>query len=85
MRIAVIAIGCLWPMLLNTVEGVRGLDPVLRTRLARTGSAGGAGAQFRAARRVSPQIVTGARQSLSIGIILMVISEMFAARTAWAS
>ena len=27
----------------------------------------------------SPQIITGARQSLSIGIILMVISEMFAA------
>jgi ABC-type nitrate/sulfonate/bicarbonate transport system permease component len=27
----------------------------------------------------SPQIVTGARQALSIGIILMVISEMFAA------
>ena len=27
----------------------------------------------------SPQIVTGMRQALSIGIILMVISEMFAA------
>ena len=30
-------------------------------------------------RGASPQIVAGARQALSIGIILMVISEMFAA------
>jgi ABC-type nitrate/sulfonate/bicarbonate transport system permease component len=30
-------------------------------------------------RGASPRIMTGARQSLSIGIILMVISEMFAA------
>jgi ABC-type nitrate/sulfonate/bicarbonate transport system permease component len=30
-------------------------------------------------RSASPQIVTGMRQALSIGIILMVISEMFAA------
>ena len=80
MRITVIAIGCLWPILLNTVEGVRGLDPVLRdtTRAYRIFSW----------RRVtafilpgsSPQIVTGARQALSIGIILMVISEMFAGK-----
>ena len=30
-------------------------------------------------RSASPQIVTGMRQGLSVGIILMVISEMFAA------
>jgi ABC-type nitrate/sulfonate/bicarbonate transport system permease component len=80
MRIAVIAIGCLWPVLLNTVEGVRGLDPVLKdtTRAYR----------IHGWRRLfefvlpgaSPQIITGARQALSIGIILMVISEMFAGK-----
>lgn len=79
MKIIVIATGCLWPILLNTVEGVRGVDPLLldtarvyrltpRTRLF--------GVLLRGA---SPQIATGARQALSIGIILMVISEMFAA------
>ncbi|GLI26994.1 nitrate ABC transporter permease [Agromyces rhizosphaerae] len=80
MRITVIAIGCIWPILLNTVEGVRGLDPVLKD----TASA----YRLRGRRRLthlvlpgaSPQIVTGARQALSIGIILMVISEMFAGR-----
>lgn len=80
MRIAVIAIGCLWPILLNTVEGVRAIDPVLRdtARSYRFSALG-------RLRKVilpgaSPQIVTGARQALSIGIILMVISEMFAGR-----
>ena len=79
MKVAVIVSGCLWPILLNTIEGVRGIDEVLkdvarsyritrlRTIVALT------------LRGASPQIVTGARQALSIGIILMVISEMFAA------
>ena len=80
MKIVVIATGCLWPILLNTVEGVRGLDPVLRDtarsyRLGRLSTV-----RHLVLRGASPQIVTGARQAMSIGIILMVISEMFAAK-----
>ncbi|UED87905.1 ABC transporter permease [Streptomyces profundus] len=79
MKIVVIATGALWPILLNTVEGVRGIDPLLRDT-ART-------YRLRPVTRLrtvilrgaSPQIFTGARQALSIAIILMVISEMFAA------
>lgn len=79
MKVVIIATGCLWPILLNTIEGVRGVDDGLRD----------ASRTFRFSRvsfirRVilrgsSPQIFAGARQSLSVGIILMVISEMFAA------
>ena len=29
-KVLVIAFGCVWPILLNTVEGVRGIDEVLR-------------------------------------------------------
>ncbi|HEY9439596.1 MAG TPA: ABC transporter permease [Streptomyces sp.] len=80
MRIVVIATGCLWPILLNTIEGVRGIDPVLRDtarayRLSRVSTV-----RHLVIRAASPQIVTGARQALSVGIILMVISEMFTAR-----
>ncbi|MFJ3404609.1 ABC transporter permease [Promicromonospora sp. NPDC090134] len=80
MKIVVIATGCLWPILLNTVEGVRGLDPVLRdtARAYRLGRV--ATVRHLVLRGAGPQIVTGARQALSIGIILMVISEMFAAK-----
>jgi ABC-type nitrate/sulfonate/bicarbonate transport system permease component len=79
MKILVIISGCLWPILLNTVEGVRGIDPVLRdtARVYRLGRWNRT--VHLVLRGASPQIVTGARQALSIGIILMVISEMFAA------
>jgi len=79
MKVLVIISGCIWPILLNTIEGVRGLDEELAniTRSYRFTSRGrllhfvlpGA----------SPLIFAGLRQALSIGIILMVISEMFAA------
>ncbi|MDS2173484.1 MULTISPECIES: ABC transporter permease [unclassified Nesterenkonia] len=79
MKIFVIAAGAVWPILLNTVEGVRGVDEVLRDT-ARTYRLGRL-TQLRTLvlRGATPQIVTGARQALSIAIILMVISEMFAA------
>lgn len=79
MKIAVIVSGCVWPVLLNTVEGVRGIDPVQRE----TATSYRLGRRRRVTalllRAASPQIVAGARQALAIGIILMVISEMFAA------
>jgi ABC-type nitrate/sulfonate/bicarbonate transport system permease component len=79
MKILVIISGCLWPVLLNTVEGVRGVDEVL-TDTCRTYRIRGRLRWWHLVlRSASPQIVTGARQALSIGIILMVISEMFAA------
>jgi ABC-type nitrate/sulfonate/bicarbonate transport system permease component len=79
MKALVIVFGCIWPVLLNTVAGVRALDDVLAevVRSYRIGPF----ARFWhfILPGASPQIFTGLRQSLSIGIILMVISEMFAA------
>lgn len=79
MKMLVIVSGCVWPVLLNTVAGVRALDNVLEEVIC----------CYRIGMRdrlwhfvlpgASPQIFTGLRQALSIGIILMVISEMFAA------
>jgi ABC-type nitrate/sulfonate/bicarbonate transport system permease component len=76
MKIFVIFFSCAWPILLNTIDGVRNLDWVL-LNTART---------FGLSRRqicwrvilpaCSPQIVTGLRVSLPIMLILVVISEM---------
>lgn len=79
MKVVVIITGCIWPILLNTVEGVRSLDEVLIDtskiyRLSRR-----ARLWYNILPGASPQIFAGARQALSVGIILMVISEMFAA------
>jgi ABC-type nitrate/sulfonate/bicarbonate transport system permease component len=78
MKVLVIVFGCIWPVLLNTVEGVRAIDPVLEETASSYGIRGVARLRHLVLRGASPQIFTGMRQSLSIGIILMVISEMFA-------
>ncbi|QIY99655.2 ABC transporter permease [Streptomyces sp. S1D4-11] len=79
MKIAVIASGCVWPILLNTVEGVRAVDSVMAQTARSYGITGVARLRSVVLRAASPQIFAGLRQALSIGIILMVISEMFAA------
>ncbi len=75
-KVFVIAIGCIWPILLNTVDGVRGIDQSL-LETAR------AYALSRAERlwavvlpAASPQIFAGLRTALALALILMVISEM---------
>ncbi|WP_171113865.1 ABC transporter permease subunit [Streptomyces sp. Z423-1] len=79
MKVAVIASGCVWPVLLNTVEGVRAVDAVMADTARSYGITGVARLRHVVLRSASPQIFAGLRQALSIGIILMVISEMFAA------
>ncbi|USQ84456.1 ABC transporter permease subunit [Streptomyces phaeoluteigriseus] len=79
MKIVVIAAGCVWPVLLNTVEGVRAVDPVMAETARSYGITGLARLRHLVLRSASPQIFAGLRQALSVGIILMVISEMFAA------
>ena len=79
MKVMVIASGCVWPILLNTVEGVRAVDPVMPETARSYGITGPSRLRHLVLRSASPQIFAGLRQALSIGIILMVISEMFAA------
>lgn len=79
MKVLVIVSGCIWPVLLNTVEGVRAVDDVLRDTCRCYGVTGASRLRHLVLRSASPQIIAGMRQALSLGIILMVISEMFAA------
>jgi len=78
MRLAVIVSGSVWPVLLNTVEGVRAMDPVLRDTSASYRIRGVYAFRYFILPAASPQIMAGVRLCLSIGLILMVISEMFA-------
>jgi ABC-type nitrate/sulfonate/bicarbonate transport system permease component len=79
MKILVIVFGCVWPVLLNAVAGVRALDEVLEDVMRSYRIGPFARIWHFVLPGASPQIFTGLRQSLSIGIILMVVSEMFAA------
>ncbi|MFW3168559.1 ABC transporter permease [Geodermatophilus sp. CPCC 206100] len=79
MKIVVIAFGCMWPILLNTAEGVRAVDSVLSDTAKTYRISGAARLRHLILPAASPQMAAGLRQGLSVAIILMVISELFAA------
>jgi ABC-type nitrate/sulfonate/bicarbonate transport system permease component len=78
-KVAFIAFFCLFPVLLNTVDAVRSIDPTLvdtarafrvpwRERIRRV-----------VLPAALPQIMAGMRNSLALAVIMMVLSEYFAA------
>lgn len=75
-KIAVIVLGSIWPILLNTVEGVRAVDAVQRETATSYQLTTAQRVWFITLPSASAPIMTGVRQSLSIGLILMVISEL---------
>mgnify|MGYP001037525551 CR=1 FL=1 len=78
-KIILIALVCVWPILLNTVDGITGVDTTLRET----------GQSYRITpwdtlvhvdlRAASPQIFAGMRAALPLALIIMVISEMVGA------
>ncbi|WP_166880437.1 MULTISPECIES: ABC transporter permease [unclassified Salinibacterium] len=79
MRVLLIAFGTAWPILLNTIEGVRSIEE-LKYETATVFRIGVVGRLTRIVLPgAAPKILAGVRTSLSLGLILMVISEMVAA------
>jgi len=77
MQVFVIIFGSLWPVLLNTVEGVRATDEVQRDTARSYGLGRLARLRYLILPAAAPQILAGVRQCLSIALILMVISELW--------
>jgi ABC-type nitrate/sulfonate/bicarbonate transport system permease component len=82
LEITTIALGCAWPILVQTIEGVRTIEPTLldTSRAYRTG-------RLRhmwtvVAPAAAPKIVTALRVSLGLAVILMVIAELRGGATA---
>jgi sulfonate transport system permease protein len=78
MKVGLIAFGAMWPVLLNAMDGVRGIEPTF-VDMSRV---------YKLSRRdwirrvvlpaASPQIFAGARLALAIALILLLVSEMLA-------
>lgn len=78
-KVALIAIVCLWPILLNAIDGVRALDPVAMDVVRSFNLP-----RMLVIRRVMapcalPQIAAGLQTSVRLAFVMMVVSEMFAA------
>ena len=76
-KVAFIAFFCIFPVLLNTIDGVRGIDPTL----IETARSYNIPRHERVRRLVlpaaAPQIAAGIRTSVSLAVITMVLAEFF--------
>jgi ABC-type nitrate/sulfonate/bicarbonate transport system permease component len=78
-KVFIIALGCFWPILLNTIDGVRGTSAAVR-ETARAYRIPARLVVFRVALPAAmPQIMAGIRVALAVALVLMVISEFFGA------
>jgi ABC-type nitrate/sulfonate/bicarbonate transport system permease component len=78
MRIALIAFGSIWPVLLNTIEGTRTVDPVQLDTASAFRLPRGARLWRIILPGAMPKIFAGIRISLALAVILMVVSELVA-------
>jgi ABC-type nitrate/sulfonate/bicarbonate transport system permease component len=76
MKVTIVALAAFFPVLINTVQGVRAVDPVL-TDMARTYGHSSAAILWRILLPASaPFILSGMRISLGISLIVVIIAEM---------
>ncbi|RYE43132.1 MAG: ABC transporter permease [Hyphomicrobiales bacterium] len=76
MRVFVIALGAMWPVLVNTTYAVRGIDSTTKD-VERAFGLSALSKYFRVRLpAVLPQIFAGARVSLYLSVALIVVSEM---------
>lgn len=76
MKLSLIAFSCIWPVLMNTVDGVRSVDSV-KTETARSfGTPRTQWVTMVVLPAALPKIFAGLRLSLAIAVILMVVSEL---------
>jgi ABC-type nitrate/sulfonate/bicarbonate transport system permease component len=78
MKLTVVGLGVFFPVLINAVQGVRGVDPVL-VNTGRTFRCGRLALLWKVVLPAAmPLILAGMRVALGLGLILVVIAEMLA-------
>jgi ABC-type nitrate/sulfonate/bicarbonate transport system permease component len=76
-KVSFIAFFCVFPILLNTIDGVRGIDPTLIDTARSYGIRRAARIRRIVLPAAMPQIAAGMRISLALAVIIMVVSEYF--------
>ncbi|MDA8344727.1 MAG: ABC transporter permease [Thermaerobacter sp.] len=79
MKVVFIAVGVLWPILLNVIKGVESVETVQLDTATVYGIGGSRRLLHVVLPAAMPDILAGLRISLALAFVLMVISEMIAA------
>ena len=74
-KVSFIAFFCLFPILLNTIDGVRGIEPTLMDTARSYGIPWPETVRRIVLPAAGPQIFAGMRTSLSLAVIMMVLTE----------
>lgn len=78
MKISIVALAAFFPVLINTVQGARAVDPVM-TDMARTFGYGRGAVVWKVILPATgPYIMAGMRVSLGISLVVVVVAEMLA-------
>jgi NitT/TauT family transport system permease protein len=78
MRVALVAYASTWPIVLNTIYGIRSVDPVARDTARAFGLGAAATAWTVSLPSAAPFIYTGIRISAAIALIVAISSELIA-------
>lgn len=78
-KVFLIAFACVWPILLNTVDGVRGINPQMLEMAQAFRIPFGLRNRRILFMAALPQIMAGMRIALAVSLVLMVISEFVGA------
>lgn len=78
LQITIIALVCIWPVLLNVADGVAEVDDTLLSTARSYGITGLERFRFVTFPAVSPRLAAGMRTSLSFAVLVLVTSEMVA-------
>jgi ABC-type nitrate/sulfonate/bicarbonate transport system permease component len=76
MEIFSIALGSCWPILLNTVDGVRGVEPTMLENAEVYGLSRLQRVRTVVVPAAMPQVFAGLRVALAVGIAVMVVANM---------
>lgn len=76
MKVFMIVLACTWPILLNTIDGVRSVEPVLLQVAKSYRLTLWQRIRFIYIPNASPQIFAGGRVALAIATVVMVVTEM---------
>lgn len=75
-QIATVAFGAVWPVLLNTVDGVRSVDPTVRDVMRSYHVTWGLRLTRVVLPSASPNIIAGMRIAISLSVTVVILSEL---------
>ena len=78
MKIIVVFFVCVWPIMLNTTDGMDGIDPTLLDTARSYGITGWERMRSVVLPAIAPRVFAGLRISLSLAVLILIVAEMVA-------